>query len=574
MAYQVIARKWRPQNFDEVLHQDHVSTTIRNSIKNGRISHAYIFSGPRGVGKTTMARILGKSLNCLAGLTGNPCGVCENCVEIRDGVSFDVIEIDGASNRGIENIRELRENVNFAPVKSRYKIYIIDEVHMLTKEAFNALLKTLEEPPPHAVFVFATTEIHQVPDTILSRCQKFFFKKISIEAIVNHLGTIVEAEGFSIDRRALYPIARAADGSMRDAQSLLDQIISFSEGNISEGSALAVLGVVPVESYLALLRNVLDTDAAAAIHEIDRISSLGVDLSRYVAGLVDIIRTVRLVQHGIAVQEILGFSPEETGEMKTLADAIHDEELSVFFRILTDLQGEIRYSVNERINIEMAVLDMIAAKKRPSVAAIIAGLEGKVTAATQRKDERKESAPVPKPKPEEPDVVKKNDPPRAAPAQLKPRAPEPEKKKIPVPDPAPADPVKQWGDILAELKTRKPLLFVKLENTVIAKNTAGFHLTFPRVPGETSGERMLDRNDLSYIKAEFRRATGSELLTDIPGKTPADLPSGTVRQVETPPSDAEMISDTVEEDLAQNDPLVETIVELFHGKIINDTGEK
>lgn len=569
MAYQVIARKWRPQNFDEVLHQDHVSTTIRNSIRNGRISHAYIFSGPRGVGKTTMARILGKSLNCLAGLTGNPCGVCENCVEIRDGVSFDVIEIDGASNRGIENIRELRENVNFAPVKSRYKIYIIDEVHMLTKEAFNALLKTLEEPPPHVVFIFATTEIHQVPDTILSRCQKFFFKKISIEAIVNHLGTIVEAEGFSIDRRALYPIARAADGSMRDAQSLLDQIISFSEGDISEESALAVLGVVPVESYLALLRNVLETDSAAAIKEIDRISSLGVDLPRYVAGLVDIIRTVRLVQHGIAVQEILGFSPEETGEMKALAGSIHDEELSVFFRILSDLQGEIRYSVNERINIEMAVLDMIAARKRPSIAAIIAGLEGKAPAAMQKKTDP--SVPARQPEHHAPDTVKKNDPPPASP---KPRAEETEKKKIPADEPDPKDPVKQWGDILTVLKTRKPLLFVKLENTVVVRHNDGYNLTFPKVPGETSGERMLDRNDLSYIKAEFKRTTGGELLFDVPGGPAAERRRDPVRSAETPPSDAEMVSDTVEEDIVSNDPLVETIVELFHGKIINDKGEK
>ncbi|HNV49110.1 MAG TPA: DNA polymerase III subunit gamma/tau, partial [Spirochaetota bacterium] len=181
MAYQVLARKWRPQDFTGVVHQDHISKTLSSSIRNGRVSHAYLFAGPRGVGKTTMARILAKALNCLSapGPTDAPCGTCENCVEIRDGSSFDVIEIDGASNRGIENVRELRENVNFAPLKSRFKVYIIDEVHMLTRESFNALLKTLEEPPAHVVFVFATTEIHQIPDTILSRCQKYFFKKIS-----------------------------------------------------------------------------------------------------------------------------------------------------------------------------------------------------------------------------------------------------------------------------------------------------------------------------------------------------------------------------------------------------------
>jgi DNA polymerase-3 subunit gamma/tau len=178
MSYEVIARKWRPQNFDEVVFQDHISKTLQNSIKNGRISHAYLFSGPRGVGKTTMARILAKALNCVHGPTSSPCGECNNCIEIKSGNSFDVIEIDGASNNGVDDIRDLREKVNFAPVRSAYKVYIIDEVHMVTTQAFNALLKTLEEPPPHVVFIFATTEIHKIPDTILSRCQKFFFKKI------------------------------------------------------------------------------------------------------------------------------------------------------------------------------------------------------------------------------------------------------------------------------------------------------------------------------------------------------------------------------------------------------------
>ena len=213
MSYQVIARRWRPQNFGEIVFQDHISVTIRNSIKKGRISHAYLFSGPKGVGKTTMARVLSKALNCNDGPTDAPCGKCENCTEIRAGSSFDVIEIDGASNRGIEDVRELRENVNFAPIKCRYKIYIIDEIHMLTKEAFNALLKTLEEPPEHVIFIFATTEIHQIPETILSRCQRFFFKRIPIEIMVNHLKIIVDKEGFNIDKRALYQITRASEGS-------------------------------------------------------------------------------------------------------------------------------------------------------------------------------------------------------------------------------------------------------------------------------------------------------------------------------------------------------------------------
>ncbi len=233
-----------------------------------------------------MARILAKAVNCKEGPTDSPCGVCENCREIREGIAFDVIEIDGASSRGIENIRELRENVNFAPLKSKYKVYIIDEVHMLTTEAFNALLKTLEEPPPHVIFIFATTEMHRVPDTILSRCQKYFFKKISIDAIVAHLAHIVGTEGFSVDEKALYSIARAADGSMRDAQSLLDQMLSFSDGAVGEGDALALLGVVPLTSYLHVMDSVAGGDRKALMDEVHRVVTLGVDVPRYVAGLM------------------------------------------------------------------------------------------------------------------------------------------------------------------------------------------------------------------------------------------------------------------------------------------------
>lgn len=377
MAYQVTARKWRPQNFEDVIFQDHISTTVRNSIIKGRISHAYLFSGPRGVGKTTMARILAKALNCLKSdkPTDSPCGKCDNCIEIREGYSFDVIEIDGASNRGIDNIRELRENVNLAPVKARFKVYIIDEVHMLTKEAFNALLKTLEEPPPHAVFIFATTEIHRIPETILSRCQKYQFKKIPVEAMVKHLNTIVEKEGYKIDRNALYAIARASEGSMRDSQSLLDQVISFSDGEINEGNALSILGIVPLESYLKILDAINSLDPAMTINEIDRVITLGVDIPRYAAGFTDILRTVRLVRSGIPVKNLLGFSDEEISGIREVSEKFFDEELSLLFATANDLLAALRFSGNERINLEMAMLDMIAIKKRPSITDIIKKLE-------------------------------------------------------------------------------------------------------------------------------------------------------------------------------------------------------
>jgi DNA polymerase-3 subunit gamma/tau len=373
MSYQVTARKWRPQRFEEIVFQDHISRTIRNSISMGRISHAYLFSGPRGVGKTSTARILAKALNCLSGdkPTENPCDECENCIEIRNGYSFDVIEIDGASNRGIDNIRELRENVNLAPIKTRYKIYIIDEVHMLTKEAFNALLKTLEEPPRHVVFIFATTEINRIPETILSRCQKYIFKKIPAEAIVKSLRMIVESEGYEIDDKALYPIARAAEGSLRDSQSLLDQVISFSDGTISEEDALSILGIVPLNSYIFLLNNIAGLAKPDLIDEIHRIVGLGTDIPRYVAGFKDIIRTVRLIRNGIMLKDILGFSDEEVSKLKDSGERFTDEELSLIYRIAGDLEENLRFTTNERINLEMALLDMVNAKKAPSIASIL-----------------------------------------------------------------------------------------------------------------------------------------------------------------------------------------------------------
>ena len=391
MSYQVIARKWRPQTFGEVVFQDHVSKTIQNSITQGRITHAYLFSGPRGVGKTTMARILAKALNCVEGPTPTPCGVCENCVEIKQGNSFDVIEIDGASNNGVDNIRELRENVNFAPAKSKYKIYIIDEVHMVTTQAFNALLKTLEEPPPHIIFIFATTEMHKIPETILSRCQKYFFKKIPVDRVVEHLRSIVNKEGYKISENALFPVARIADGSMRDAQSLLEQVISFSgvatgtDTEISEEDALSIMGVVPTESYIRLMNLIADTDGKGLMSEVDKIVSMGIDISRYSSGLIEVIRSLRLINSGVDIQAILGLSAEEMKSLRNAAIKFSDEELSRFFVIGADLVKNLRFSGNDRVYLEMTLLDMVSVRKTPSITEIIKHLEsgtGSITAGT------------------------------------------------------------------------------------------------------------------------------------------------------------------------------------------------
>ncbi len=233
MSYQVLARKWRPQTFDEVVGQEHVTRTLKNALEMGRVAHAFLFSGPRGVGKTSVARILAKALNCVQGPTPTPCNQCQACQEITQGHSLDVLEIDGASNRGIDEVRELRENIKYLPAHGGYKVFIIDEVHMLTKEAFNALLKTLEEPPAHAIFILATTEAHKVPVTILSRCQRYDFKRLSTAAIQEHLAQMAAREGWSIAPAGLQLIAQESEGGMRDAQGLLDQVITFGGPNVS-----------------------------------------------------------------------------------------------------------------------------------------------------------------------------------------------------------------------------------------------------------------------------------------------------------------------------------------------------
>ncbi len=563
MGYQVTARKWRPQVFDEVVFQDHVSKTLKNSIQKGRVSHAYLFSGPRGVGKTTMARILAKALNCEHGPTPEPCGVCGNCVEIRTGTSFDVIEIDGASNRGIDDIRELRENVNFAPLKSKYKIYIIDEVHMLTPPAFNALLKTLEEPPPHVVFMFATTEIHQIPDTILSRCQKYFFKKIPVDPIVGHLRHIVEREGLRISDSALYPIARAAEGSMRDAQSLLDQVISFSDrrlggdDEIGQEDALSILGIVPVESYMNLLGAVAAADAAAVMEEVHRVASLGVDIPRYVNGFADMLRTVRLLRRGVSVTDLLGLSPAETELVGSVTASFHDEELSMMFRIVAELQSEMKFSPNERINLEMALLDMIAVRTAPSLSDIIRRLGGGETAPT-------------------PPAPSKSARPPAEPA-AKPAA----GKATAAPE---ASLRRHWEAFLGSIKDRKQYLHCILKPSMVSITDDTLRITFPGEVDHSYYTRILEAPSIDFIKKEMSGLLGRTLRVVVGGAPGAGtLPGGKEGEGRPAPAagdgavpvpEAEMIRNPGVEEYQPANPAVEKIKNAFHGRIVEKKGEE
>ena len=590
MAYQVIARKWRPQTFNEIVFQDHVSKTIINSIVKKRISHAYIFSGPRGVGKTTMARVLAKSLNCVEGPTDTPCNICANCTEITLGTSFDVIEIDGASNRGIEDIRELRENVNFAPVKSAYKVYIIDEIHMLTAAAFNALLKTLEEPPPHIVFIFATTEIHQIPDTILSRCQKFFFKKIPIESIVNHLRHIVSEEGYNISDKALFPIARSAGGSMRDAQSLLDQVISFSAGNvsdvleISEDDALSILGIVPIESFLLQLKHIADANAKGVIEEINRIISVGVDITRYTAGFIDIIRSLRLIKNKINVAEVLALSKEE---METLSDIVtnySDEELSHMYKISKDLESDFKHTNNERINFEMAILDMISVKKTPSLSAIIKKLDQAPSSIVSQ-----ETGPITKENQSNGIKNEYDNYSKEVNQSIQENENKTLKKKLTTDikddfSAAPEEKIKKvWSDFLIYINEHKQYLHFILKPASVQLKGKELHLSYPGGTDHSYHKKILDSKNLNFIRQELAKRLKFEVsiiigVTDPPKKIDfsdeVKEKSKTVKKVENlPPEEVplpenEMMKQPEIVDMKQTDPTISKIKQLFHGEIV------
>jgi DNA polymerase-3 subunit gamma/tau len=361
MAYQSLYRKWRPQVFEDIIGQKHITQTLMNAISLNRISHAYIFSGPRGVGKTTTARILAKALNCEKGTTPHPCNKCERCIRITEGYSMDVIEIDGASNRGIDDIRDLRNKVKFAPVEGKYKVYIIDEVHMLTTEAFNALLKTLEEPPSHVVFIFATTAPHKIPNTILSRCQWFNFRRISLEDIINKLKMIIKDEKLEIDDQTLNIIARSSTGSMRDAESILDQIIAYCGKEITLQNVREVLGIIEEDVFFNFVDTIIKNDAVKGIEIINQIADLGGDASQFIKNLMEYVHNLSLIK--VCKPEVLNFQGIFTEDRERLLKQAKLIKLGKLFNIvdyLAEVERKMKYTHNPWILLEMLVLKFTA----------------------------------------------------------------------------------------------------------------------------------------------------------------------------------------------------------------------
>ncbi len=353
--YQVIARKWRPALFDEIVGQGHVTRTLKNAVSSGRIAHAYLFSGPRGVGKTTAARILAKCLNCVSGPTVTPCNSCDSCKAIAAGNAVDVFEIDGASNNSVESVRELREGVRYVPSQGHYRVYIIDEVHMLTTPAFNALLKTLEEPPPHVVFIFATTEIHKIPLTIVSRCQRFDFKRIPFKEICERLRRIVTEEGIKFEEEALYALSREADGSLRDGQSLLEQVAAFGAGDVTEAHVTEALGLMDKTIVYGLLEALVERDGGRCLNIVEKIHDFGYDLKRGCADLLENLRDLAVVKVA-EDSSTLNLPDTEIERLKTLASKAGVERLMMLFSVMSKGYEEVARSFSPRHSFEMALL--------------------------------------------------------------------------------------------------------------------------------------------------------------------------------------------------------------------------
>lgn len=413
MSYTALYRKFRPDTFADVKGQEHIVTTLKNQLKANRIGHAYLFTGTRGTGKTTVAKIFARTVNCENPTEDGPCGECRSCRAIAAGASMNVIEIDAASNNGVDNIREIVEEVSYSPAEGKYKVYIIDEVHMLSIGAFNALLKTLEEPPSYVIFILATTEVHKLPITILSRCQRYDFKRISIDTITGRMQELIQAENVQVEEKALRYIAKTADGSMRDALSLLDQCIAFHLGKeLTYDKVLDVLGAVDTEVFSRLLRHILDRNVLGCVGLLEEIVMQGRELTQFVTDFTWYLRNLMLVQASDNLEDVIDMSTDNLKRLKEESAMVDMEQIVRYIRIFSELSGQIRYAAQKRILVEIALIKLCKPEMETDREAILDRLRqvedkvenGVVVAAEGVVQSTGETA-VKKPKPELPKAI-------------------------------------------------------------------------------------------------------------------------------------------------------------------------
>ena len=464
MAYLVLARKWRPQNFTDLIGQEHVSQTLANAIRSGRIHHAFLFTGARGVGKTSAARILAKALNCDEGLSDQPCGSCSSCTEITAGHGLDVIEIDGASNTGVDDVRELRENIRYLPNRSRFKIFIIDEVHMLSTNAFNALLKTLEEPPEHAKFIFATTEPHKIPITILSRCQRFDFRKIPLARVASRMREISDAEQLTISDHSLSLVARQGEGSMRDALSTLDQVIAFSGEQVDDEAVQTLLGMVDRRLLLDTVEAVLQRDSRRALDAVRRVDQLGLALRRFTQDLLEMFRGMVICKVVEDPAEMLDLVGEEFKELKSLAEEASLDDLQRIVTLLMKTQTELVNSSFPLLALEMSLVRLATLAPTQDLAKLISHIESL--------EKRLGSTPLPKAqhpaqRPTSSSTPSASPVPVPAPTSPSPSPdPPPKKPEAPV---ATSTESKGWQGLVEQVKQSRPMLGSVLEHGRLLK---------------------------------------------------------------------------------------------------------
>lgn len=533
--YIVTARKWRPMRFDDVAAQAHVTHTLKNAVKQHRLAHAYLFAGPRGVGKTTTARLLAKLVNCQQPTPElEPDNTCEMCREITEGHSFDVLEIDGASNRGVEEIRNLRESVRYGPAKGKYKVYIIDEVHMLTKEAFNALLKTLEEPPPHVLFIFATTEVHKLPATIISRCQRFDFRRIAVEEIMNNLRSIAEKEAITIDDNALLLIAKKGDGSLRDAQSIFDQIVALCGKNVQKDAILQALNIVDQEFYFRLTDLIIANDAKGGLALVQDVIDRGYDITEFLSGVTEHLRNILTVvtTGSTSLIEESDFYKEkyaETAKQFSVSDVLR------LLRFVHTTEVALRWSNQPRFKLESDIVQLITMPNAVEVGSVLQQIEELKKKLVAAKSPSSTFAPSTPTAGGPPPATTKFDgrptfartsgtPPSQAPRKEEPHSSEP-------PLLSEAEVRSRWVEFINEVRRERVALGPVLEGAVVQGVRGSAVLITVQ---DEFGASLLDRNKeliAAIIKKVFHTSGRMEVTVDPEASAPPSLP-----QKSPPPS--------------------------------------
>ncbi len=556
MSYLVLARKWRPQTFHDLIGQEHVTLTLKNAIESGRVAHAFLFTGARGVGKTSSARILAKTLNCEKGPTTEPCNECPVCREITEGNSVDVFEIDGASNNGVDEIRELRDNVKYLPAHSRYKIFIIDEVHMLSNSAFNALLKTLEEPPPHIKFIFATTEPHKVPITILSRCQRFDFKRIPLAKMIARLRFILDQEVVSMSDTALAMVARKGDGSMRDSLSALDQVLAFCGEQVDDPAVISLLGVVDRTLLLSAIDAILARDTATLVDIVRTVDDSGYNIRHFCHELIELMRTLLLIKTVTSTGDLLDLSDKELEESRTLAEKSDLQTILRCIAILLKTDSEMAHSSFTRLLLEMAMIKMATLTPVIPVNELLERLKALESSPCPQPSMAAESAaPGYKPAP------RKTSEPGAAPSTPQ-AAPTPEAASTPQAAPSHA---KDWQGFVAYVKTKKPMLATKLEKgSPIKVSGETLHLGYPKDTLEFSMLQEPDyQKQLSELSALFFGNPVSIRILPL-SENSGDAPMSIAEKKSAEVANKEKAV----KDAADNHPLVKAALGVFGGEVV------